>query len=77
MRAFLDLAIPIVELYDVDIEDDWVEQTVGPETVDTVRLCRTVYLVSKFCERMSGRIATIRSKYPRMWEKMEKEIDGM
>lgn len=77
MRAFLDLAIPIVELYDVDVEDDWLEKRVGSEDVDIVRLCRTVYLVSKFCERMSGRIATIKSKYPNIREKMEKQIEGM
>lgn len=77
MRAFLELVIPIVELYDVDLEDDWLEQRVGSEDVDTVRLCRTVYLVSKFCERMSGRIATIKSKYPNIREKMEKQIEGM
>jgi hypothetical protein len=72
--AFLRDIIPLFELYDVEDEDDWVEKAVGgdKENVRTVRLIRTVYLVSKIAEFHAGRMCTIKGRFKDLWKRMEK-----
>jgi hypothetical protein len=69
---FLKDIIPLCELYNVTIEKDWVKDIVGEETHKDIRLIRTVYLISKIAENHSGKLALIRSKYPRLCQRMEK-----
>jgi len=75
LLAFLRDVIPLFELYDVVDEDDWVEKQVGggKENVRTVRLVRTVYLISRLCEFHTGKMVSTRAKYPELWKRMEKE----
>jgi len=75
MTSFLRDIIPLFELYDVEDEDDWVEQTVGgdEENVRTVRLIRTVYLVSRIAEFHAGKLCSMKIKYKDLWRRMEKE----
>lgn len=70
---FLKDIIPLFELYDVEDEDDWVKDVVGEEDERNVRLIRTVYLMSRIAENHSGVLATLRSKFPDMWRRMEKK----
>lgn len=72
---FLRDIIPLFELYDVEDEDDWVEKKVGgdKENVRTIRLIRTVYLVSRIAEIHSGKLARIRIEFKDLYRKMEKE----
>lgn len=70
---FLKDIIPLFELYDVEDEDDWVKDAVGEEDTQNVRLIRTVYLMSRIAENHSGALATVRSKFPDMWRKIEKK----
>lgn len=72
--AFLRDIIPLFELYDVEDEDDWVENKVGgdQENVRTVRLIRTVYLVSKMCEFHAGKFCRMNIEFKNLWKKMEK-----
>jgi hypothetical protein len=72
LSSFLMDVIPLVELYAVEEDNDWVLKEVGPEDTDNVRIVRTVYLISKMSERHSGILAKIRAKYARLWEKIEK-----
>jgi len=69
--AFLKDIIPLFELYDVDDVDDWVKEKVGEENAINVRLIRTVYLISKICDRHSGKLSYIKCKYNNLWKKME------
>ncbi len=76
--AFLRDIIPLFELYDVEDEDDWVEKKVGgdEENVRTVRLIRTVYLVSRIAEFHAGKLCSINVNFKNLWKRMEKEGHG-
>lgn len=80
--AFLRDIIPLFELYDVEDEDDWVENKVGggEENVRNVRLIRTVYLVSKIAEMHSSKLCSIKFNFKNLYQKMEKrkqEVDNL
>lgn len=64
--------IPLFELYDVEDEDDWVENAVGKENERNVRLVRTVYLVSRIAEFHAGKLCNLKIKFPNLHNKMEK-----
>lgn len=70
---FLEDMIPLLELYDVDEEVDWVKDAVGAENERNVRLIRTVYLVSRIAEFHAGNLASIRSHFRDLYKRMEKE----
>ena len=72
MRAFLRDIIPLFELYDVEDENDWLNEVVSEEDKRNVRLIRTVYLVSRIAENHSGILAHIRMNHRRLWERLEK-----
>ena len=73
--AFLRDIIPLFELYDVEDEDEWVEKNVGgdEENVRTVRLIRTVYLVSRIAEFHAGKLCTLKIDFKDLYQRMEKE----
>ena len=74
--SFLTSIIPILKLYDVDEEDDWVMEEVGKENLRNVRLLRTIYLVSRLCEFHAGKLLRINSEFKHLWKRMEKESVG-
>lgn len=74
MKEFIELMVPILELYDVAEGEDWIYDAVGEDNERNVRLIQTVYLISKFAEAFSSRLCTIKMKYHRMWYRMEKYI---
>lgn len=73
---FLRDVIPLFELYDVDEVDDWVKNAVGGDNrnVQTVRLIRTVYLVSKISENHSAKLCYLKIHFKGLWERLEKII---
>lgn len=75
MTTFLRDIIPLFELYDVEDEDDWVEKKVGgdAENVRTIRLIRTVYLMSRIAEFHAGKLCNLNFNFKSLWQKMEKE----
>lgn len=77
--SFLRDIIPLFELYDVEDEDDWVEKKVGggEENVRTVRLVRTVYLMSRIAEFHAGKLCFINIHFKNLWKKMEKNSIGI
>ncbi len=50
MCSFLRDIIHVFELYDVEDENDWITEAVGEEEARTIRLIRTVYLISRIAE---------------------------
>jgi hypothetical protein len=69
--ALLECTIPLTELYDVEENSDWVENYVGKDEVSTIRMIRTVYLVSKLADRSGGKLATIQARFKNLWKKLE------
>jgi hypothetical protein len=71
---FLQDIVPLVELYNVDEDDDWVEKAVGGdiENVRNVRLIRTVYLISKLAEFHAGKLCMINIEFKNLWKRIEK-----
>lgn len=77
--SFLECTIPLTELYDVDESDDWVEQKVGKDEVSTIRMIRTVYLISRLAEFHAGKLATVRMRFKDLYKRLEKihdQVDG-
>jgi hypothetical protein len=75
MSDFLYDILPLFELYDVDDENDWVSQTLNgdEEETRTVRLIRTVYLISRIAEFHAGKLCSIKTYFKDLHVRMEKE----
>lgn len=73
--SFLECTIPLTELYDVEENDDWVENYVGKDEVSTIRMIRTVYLISKLADLHAGKLATIKARFRNLWQTLEKIHD--
>lgn len=75
---FLKDIIPLFDLYDVSDEDDWVKEKIGndEENLRTVRLIRTVYLVSKIAYFHASKMCSINVEFKDLWKKMEKHSIG-
>jgi len=65
--------LPLLELYNVTEDKDWVRDAVGDEDCKNVRLIRTVYLMSWFCERHTSKMVSIKTKFKDLWRRLEKE----
>ncbi len=74
MVAFMHDVIPLMELYNVDEEEDWVKDIVGDEDLRNVRLIRTVYLVSKIAEKHSGMLCMLKIQHKNLHSRMQKQI---
>lgn len=76
--AFFRDSVPLLELYDVIEGDDWVHDSVGGDidNARTVRLIRTVYLVSKLAEFHAGLLCTINVRFKHLWRRLEKLDNG-
>lgn len=72
MVGFLNEVLPLFELYDVDLDSDWVRDAVGEENVRNIRLIRTAYLMSKVADVYCGKLCSLKSKHAGLWKKMEK-----
>lgn len=77
LTAFLRDIIPLFELYDVEDENDWVKDAVGESNERTIRLIRTVYLVSIIAENHAGILCSIKMKFKNIFKRMQKDVlDG-
>lgn len=70
--------LPLFKLYNITEEDDWLADEVGgdEENVRTIRLLRTVYLMSKLISHFSPVFCELNIIYKGLWEKMEKQGMG-
>jgi hypothetical protein len=73
--SFLECTIPLTELYDIEENADWVEEKVGKDQVSTIRMIRTVYLISKLAGTSGGKLAIVKAKFPNLWRRLEKIHD--
>lgn len=71
MIDLLNDLVEIYRLYDVEENDDWVKHKVGELDERNVRLIRTVYLVSKLAENHAGSLLSFRTKFPKLWKRIE------
>jgi hypothetical protein len=71
LMSFLKDTLPLFELYNIEEDDDWVEEIVGKEDKQNVRLIRTVYLMSIIAENQVPVLVGIRSKFKNLWKRME------
>ena len=69
--SFLKEIIPLVELYDVDEEDDWVKDRVGHEDERNIRLIRTVYLISRIAEFHAGALCYVKTNFRNLYKRLE------
>lgn len=69
---FLRHTVSLLELYDIDDEDDWVAKEVGQDNETNVRILRTMYIVVRFAEIFSGKIARTKAEFKGLYQKMEK-----
>lgn len=72
MCSFMRDVLPLFELYDVDENDDWVRDAVGNADERTVRLIRTVYLISKIAEFHAGVLSSLKINFQDLYRRMEK-----
>ena len=74
MTKFLEDVIPVVELYYVLENEDWVEKEVGgdEENVQNIRLIRTAYLMSRISDFHCGKLCSLRYNFKDLWKRMEK-----
>jgi len=70
--SFLRDIIPLLELYEVEEGNDWVKDAIGDEDETTIRLIRTVYLVSKIAENHAGKLASLKINFKDIYRRMEK-----
>ena len=61
-------------LYYTENDKDWVKEEIESEDDVNIRLIRTVYLISKLAENHTGALLSFKLKFPKLWEKMEKEF---
>ncbi len=74
---FIEATYPMFELYNVSENEDWVKDALSEkddDNVRTVRLVRTVYLMSRIAEIYAGRLAVINCRFKGLWKRME-ELD--
>ena len=71
LSSFLQDSLPLFELYDVDENSDWVEDVVGKEDAQNVRLIRTVYLVSRLAEHHAEGLSKLNNEFKDLWKRME------
>ena len=72
MNAFFRDIYPLIELYNVNEDDDWVTDAVGKENTQTIRIIRTVYLISRIAEFHAGKLANVRINFADLYRRMEK-----
>lgn len=64
------------KLYNVTEDDDWVAKEIGGDEqhISTVRLIRTVYLISQIADGFTDMLQCVRKRYPKLWKRLE-EVD--
>lgn len=73
LTAFFTDVMPLIDLYYVTDDQDWVKDAVGAANEKEVRIARTVYLASKIADFHSGKFAYLKMKYKGLWSRMEKD----
>lgn len=75
MVALIQSIAPIMELYDIEVGDNWVKEAVGEDNERNVILIRTAYLISRLADFHAGILCRIKVDHKDLWRKLEKEIE--
>lgn len=75
LTSMLEHSWPLVDLYYVSEDKDWVKDEVGEELNKQIRIIRTVYLFSKFADLNAGKMAEIKMRFKDLWQRMEKQAE--
>ena len=75
MVSFIQSIAPIMELYDIEVEDNWVKEAVGEENEKNVILIRTAYLMSKMADLHAGVLCRIKTEHKDLWYRLEKQVE--
>ena len=75
LNGFFRDIIPLFQLYNVEEDDDWVARAVAGDTEEarTLRLIRTVYLVSRIAEFHAGKLCRLNCSFNSLWKKIEQQ----
>ena len=68
----LEDLFPLFDLYEPDGEGNWCLTQLEESDKKDVRMVRTIYLISKLCDRHSGRIAKTKVDFKDLWLRLEK-----
>jgi hypothetical protein len=75
MMSFLKEIMELAELFDVDETDDWVKDAVGEDNCRNVRLTKAAYIISRISMFHTGKLLSVRTDFPHLWERMEKSVN--
>lgn len=73
LTRFFEDVYPLIELYKVEQGNDWVEDIVGKEETRTIRIIRTVHLLSKIADYHATRLCKSKVAFKDLWRRMEKQ----
>ncbi len=75
INSFFRDVIPLLQLYNVDENHDWLRDIIKAEDLQSVRLARTVYLLSIICENHSGKMSTAMIHHRNLYKRLETIAD--
>lgn len=75
--GFMREVVPLFRLYDVDEENDWVEDIVGSEDLQNVRLMRTIFIISRIAEFHGTILFNFKLKFPNLYKEMEEYVASL
>ncbi len=75
MIAFFKDVYPLIALFEVDEENDWVEKEVGKENVQNVRVVRMAYILSRIAEFHTGKFCKVKVEHKNLWKRLE-QVNG-
>lgn len=74
---FMKEVVALFRLYDVDEENDWVEEIVGTEDLQNVRLMRTMIIISRIAEFHGTTLFNFKLHFPNLYKEMEDHVASL
>lgn len=72
---FLEDIMHLYILYNVEQDKDWVQDIVGEDNTQDVRLARTAYLISRIASLHTPALAETNMRHKNLWKRLEEAID--
>ena len=75
MVEFFSDLMPLFILYNVDLDEkDWVVDEVGIEDAMNVRIIQTAYLLTKFAEKHSAKLCSMKIRFKDLPKRLENHV---
>ena len=71
ISEFFRFIEPLIKLYDISEQEDWVATEVGEDSALNVRLIRTVYIMSRLSHEFAATLVKLNCQFPRFFERLE------